>query len=177
MDDQLRSVERRALSGDPSAQEKLLHLQDRISPLLTSEELKSQINAHLHNFKQQAERSLHRYIKNFLSNHREVIESFSWTQYTPYWEDGSPTEFYYTPFLEYGTENVGFTDKYQHHYELGTPLSDKDKKSFDEAYKELEKIDSTLGSLEHILEIVFGDHVEVTATENGFTKCEFKHHH
>ena len=83
------------------------------------------------------------------------IETISWTQYTPYWNDGESCEF--SANVDYLTIN----GEEEYEYE------EKDK----EDSKILNQIKTILNDIpEEFLEELFGDHVEVTIRKDGTIK-------
>lgn len=94
-----------------------------------------------------------------------TIEAVKWTQYTPYFNDGDPCVFHVGETYARvdgveGDDDDGFTDSW----------------SLEGAPKEaIRVLGETLGSLEDVLEVVFGDHAEVIATRDELRVEEYDH--
>lgn len=114
-------------------------------------------------------------------------EAISWRQYTPYFNDGDPCYFsVHEMTLEM---NAGEdTEEDESEEEPEEPDEDEDDYSDGEydSYSlsrsdnpELKKMGEDFGELEGIpddvLEHVFGDHVRITATRDGFSVTEYSH--
>jgi len=90
-------------------------------------------------------------------------EAVRWTQYTPYFNDGDACVFGVNEFTykkvgdsEGGDYEDGFHDSYG-----------KDRPEF---------MKTKLGAIpSDVLEAVFGDHVQITATRDGFAVEEYEH--
>jgi hypothetical protein len=96
-----------------------------------------------------------------------AVESFGWTQYTPYWCDGEACEF--------GVNHNGIYINGQNE-----DMEDDDGKypEFTEELSKAEKaIDKFVASIdEEMLQEWFGDHVHVTIYRNGKAKTEEYEH-
>lgn len=96
------------------------------------------------------------------------LESLTWCQYTPYFNDGDSCTFGVHEFdkaVYAGEEIEGPTyEPYDHEPSL--------PKNVQTAVKALCK---NMQALEEVLLVVFNDHVEITATRNGFTVDEYSH--
>lgn len=92
------------------------------------------------------------------------FESVTWNQYTPYFNDGDVCTF--------GV----------HIYDAFVPVgkSGDDPVSSGELYKDdeeqAEAIESFLYGISEILELVFGDHVQVTVTQSGVEVSDYDDH-
>ncbi len=113
--------------------------------------------------KKQAEEFFNQGAKNLFSENPD-LESFSWHQYTPYFNDGDPCVF-----------SVHTDDVYVNGVnEYGDTLDGDEE---EEANKELlNKVSSFLQVFddEDLLHL-FGDHVSITATKEGIEKTEYNH--
>lgn len=128
--------------------------------------------------------------KEFFDKHPEV-DNVHWTQYTPYFNDGDPCyfsvhEFYLALGEVEEEESEGEEDEES---EESDEDEDEDDYDYDEEYDswglsqsdnpKLKQIGEDLGTLQEIpddvLEHVFGDHVRITATREGFDVDEYSH--
>lgn len=102
------------------------------------------------------------------------ITSVVWSQYTPYFNDGEPCVFgVHGPRFDLG-EDSDLTDLWEFSYRL------EDGKLPDWCTKEvvetLGKFAESLSQIPDELYLnMFGDHVEVTATRDGFQVDEYSH--
>lgn len=118
------------------------------------------------------------------------LTSFSWTQYTPYFNDGDECVFgvnHYSVALRYGQseeeaeeeENEGTFDSYSAKYadpsvELPSYLSQyKDKRWLFEAGGLTESL--IAGVDDDTMKALFGDHVRVTVTRQGVETEYYEH--
>lgn len=125
------------------------------------------------------------------------ITALKWTQYTPYFNDGDPCEFrvndvYYTNAPADELENVNDWGEYEGEDE-SVWVASNIKHTLSSKYYEEEAakilaaggvdedscnlIDKMISSseMEEIMEEMFGDHVQVTATREGFDITEHSH--
>lgn len=125
------------------------------------------------------------------------ITALKWTQYTPYFNDGDPCEFrvndvYYTNAPADELENVNAWGEYEGEDE-SVWVASNIKHTLSSKYYEEEAakilaaggvdedscnlIDKMISSseMEEIMEEMFGDHVQVTATREGFDITEHSH--
>lgn len=138
------------------------------------------------------------------------LRAVTWSQYTPYFNDGEPCEFSVREFNG-GTEDlepeeiaelpryfedgeygfVGDADSYKAHSAIGEYYQKYYKGSketkygypFDQArYELLQRVDAGLNELseklgdhDDLMEMAFGDHVQVVATRDGFTVKDISH--
>jgi hypothetical protein len=118
--------------------------------------------------------------KDFFESNPKIV-AFSWTQYTPYFNDGEPCYFGVGdiwPLTEKGLEDFKESGRgYAEEYSVGTYGEDKYKEGLDE--EELKTVDdfaSTIMSLPNeIFEDLFGDGVSVLATREGFEVEDYEH--
>ena len=127
--------------------------------------------------------------KDFFTKNSDVIESFAWNQYTPYFNDGDATVFsantdyikvndVYCDELEniqkikvtnWGTWNRE-TKKYDNRVEFENPNYD-------------ERLDNLVTEIKNFLQLFdddfylskYGDHTEITVTKNGVDVDEYDH--
>jgi hypothetical protein len=103
----------------------------------------------------------------------EQLEEFSWTQYTPYFNDGGTCHFSVNEALINGEEGATeWTIKYAR----------KNKESQEEitALEKLAEITSDVQELldsigEECLEEMFGDHAQITVTKDSVVVDSFEH--
>lgn len=105
-----------------------------------------------------------------------------WNQYTPYFNDGDVCEFRIgdarfkfaadpsAPVPEAPTEDEEeYDDDEEDDWEYSYSIKNKQLK------KACEQFSKTLNDLEEVLEITFGDHVEVFASKNKIHTKEYEH--
>lgn len=101
-----------------------------------------------------------------LFNDHSDLKAFSWSQYTPYFNDGEPCEF--------GSNHRYFAIAGQgNDLEDFGPYEERDWDISDSTYK---AVDSFLGQFnDDDMYNLFGDHVKVTVTKDGATVDEYDH--
>lgn len=128
-------------------------------------------------FKEKAQSLLKESFKDFWDNNPK-IEMVTWTQYTPYFNDGEPCEFSrgdIWALTKYGVEGWeeaggGYAEEYDCRYgEEKDPLSADEKKRVNDFDAVLNKIPDQI-----YLEM-FDDHQIVKATREGFEVEEYSH--
>lgn len=118
--------------------------------------------------------------KDFFADNPK-IEVFTWTQYTPHFNDGDPCYFRVGdiwPLTKQGKtdweeEGGGYAEEYS----VGTYADDKyNEELTEEERKTTQEFSRTINSLPNeIFEDLFGDGVCVTATREGFEVEEHDH--
>jgi restriction endonuclease S subunit len=104
------------------------------------------------------------------------IHSFSWTQYTPYFNDGEPCEFSVNHyFTVYGGDEYPLYEEISYY-----PNWIQRKLDRGEELTEEEKLGQTLGILIGSIDndtmlALFGDHARVTVTREGIDVEEYEH--
>lgn len=127
--------------------------------------------------KKDGEAAVKEAFKDFFTTHPRV-ESVTWTQYTPYFNDGDACHFgvgeFYVLLDSDKDEDNDEEDSYsfQDRWESYTLKSKKDPE-LKALGKDLEKLEDELP--EDVMEAVFGDHVKVVATTKGFKVTEYEH--
>lgn len=96
------------------------------------------------------------------------LESVSWTQYTPYFNDGSPCEFCVHELSEAIYDGA---EQEEPAYGEGRDYN----KLPVELVRSLKGLQGALQKLDDCMEVIFGDHVEVKATRAGFDVHEYSH--
>lgn len=112
------------------------------------------------------------------------LESVTWVQYTPYFNDGDPCYFgvwgfdpsIVKPEESEDSEDEDDEDLYDDDYTYGERLS----ALADSSDPELQKIAEAVRELtrdipDDVLENVFGDHCKIVATRDGFDVREYSH--
>lgn len=114
------------------------------------------------------------------------VESFTWAQYTPYFNDGD--ECIFAANSQYASVNVNDTQIYDQPYINDTILNmykliwDSDKKeritnpNYDtrfDVYYDIEALLTDIG--DDFLLRCFGDHVEITVSREGIETKEYQH--
>ena len=85
------------------------------------------------------------------------IESFSWTQYTPYFADGDECIFGVN-----SDPSINGKDEYEN-----------EKFGFPDAYKEIRQLINSID--EEMLKLMFGDHCEVVVTKEDVEIRDYDH--
>ena len=118
------------------------------------------------------EEALKEAFKTFFDTYPEV-KAVTWTQYTPYFNDGDACNFFVNDFEiddEYEDDEDCDEDEYEDD-------EDDDQEavgsSFTDAYKALSILQSSIP--DDVLLNVFGDHMGVTATRDGFNSYSIDH--
>ena len=100
-----------------------------------------------------------------------LLESFSWTQFTPYFNDGD------TCYFGVNTEpGLVYDGKKMNHYgelEDDIEIEDELEKKFNEISNEISKFIEAFD--ENDMEAMFGDHVEITVKKDTVEIEEYDH--
>jgi hypothetical protein len=119
--------------------------------------LRKQMDAARMQMKQIAEQCIKEGFQSIFDEYPHV-ESIWWTQYTQYWNDGEPCHFHVrTSSLEV----------------ICDENSSEDDPWFNDAYGKAEALLEAFD--EGDMEAVFGDHVQVNVTRDGFEVSEYDH--
>lgn len=107
---------------------------------------------------------------NFFKKHPEVL-GVRWEQYTPYFNDGDVCTFYIFPFTfrtkDTPEDGGDYEDGWEDWYVYNTNNDTATKAAVKKLERDIKEDDVFLA--------VFGDHVRVTATLNGFDVEEYMH--
>lgn len=119
--------------------------------------------------------------KNFFDSVPE-IKAFYWSQYTPYFNDGEECVFsvydvYFTNTTD--TDNIEWNEEYEGEEEnvfIYTGWNEQPDLS-KESKERCDQIRTLIGSseFEDVMRAMFGDHVKVIATAEGFDVQEYNH--
>jgi len=122
------------------------------------DELEALKKAYDEKLEKEGENAVKEVFKEFFDKHPSA-ESISWTQYTPYFNDGDPCYFSVNEMELNADEDYEDEEKNSEESQEDPTLTDD--------FWELQNIP------EEVLKSVFGDHVSVTATRDGFNvrKC------
>lgn len=154
--------------------------------------LKTQLAAAKREMKKTAKTTFKEQAAVVFTKNPEIV-SFSWAQYTPYWNDGDTCTF--SANTEYPTLTFKAKDgkvvKYDENMgeltEVGTAVMEDDvelaedqqldTEAYDKEYKKYSKavINFLQGFEEDDLETMFGDHVEITVTPKKVTVDDYEH--
>lgn len=150
------------------------------------DELKALKDAYDTKLKEEGEDALKEVFKELFDKHPR-LESVTWVQYTPYFNDGDPCYFSVHDFdasisepeeteeLD-EDEDEEDEDLYDDDYTYGERLSAIAESDDPELQKLAEAVSELNGEIpEDVLENVFGDHCKVTATRDGFDITEYEH--
>lgn len=138
---------------------------------------------------EEGEEAVKELFKEFFDKYPRA-ETVTWNQYTPYFNDGDPC------YFSVGEMTLELNEEEEDVKEDGGP-EDEDEEDDDEDYDDedeyehssyslnlsddpvLKQMGEDFGTLEGIpddvLEHVFGDHVKITATRDGFRVTEYSH--
>lgn len=109
-------------------------------------------------------------LKDFMETHPELV-AISWTQYTPYFNDGDTCEF--------GVNDVYFTNDpemlNEHVYDWDYHWGAKDDKYSESTLADLKELGKALCNADQELLALFGDHVRVIVTKDGIEVEEYIH--
>lgn len=109
----------------------------------------------------------------------KLIDSFSWTQYTPYFNDGETCEFHvYADYPEVNGENIDDVEWYD--WKIKFPKYeneiDKTKVNVEECNIVLEFIKAIESIPEEFMQGLFGDHAKVTIFRDGSVETDVYDH-
>ena len=111
--------------------------------------------------------------KEFLVANPE-ISVITWTQYTPYFNDGSSCTFSVGDFWAIPTGSSWEEGEYAEEYAISK--SNKDVKVSETTQKNWDEFETVLRSIpDDIYEDMFGDHVEITVTKDKIDVEEYEH--
>jgi hypothetical protein len=97
--------------------------------------------------------------KEFFTKYPE-LKSFSWTQYTPYFNDGEECTFSVNAY----SESIGING--ENGYNIEDPALQKIQEDISEFIKSFDEDD---------LKDMFGDHSEITVTKDGASTDSYDH--
>lgn len=156
-------------------------------------ELRSQVEAARQQMKVAAQTVVKEGANEVFKAYGDIVHSFGWAQYTPYFNDGDPCEFGVGELFIIAHEDLETMDEDEVYdmerewlWDGGSPAfshySDDSKvgeygspeKRYVEAKQAIEAIYSALSS-DDIAKDVFGDHVVVTFTPDGVNTEEYEH--
>lgn len=151
--------------------------------------------------KQTGQEAIKEYFNKFFEDNPD-IEALRWAQYTPYFNDGDPCTFSISePELKFrdgrkkpGYEDEDDEDEYEGRYSYGDskywygeyslyewdeetrhlPWNERTR-TYDPAYEPLKRVHRDMDLNEKVFEMIFGDHVQITATREGFEVDEYYH--
>jgi hypothetical protein len=123
--------------------------------------------------------------QEFFEAHPEA-KCIVWTQYTPYFNDGDACEFRVnelalklnkTPSEDTSAEDDDFEDNDDYESDIYDLKYGKKTLTVAEAklVADFTSLEKATGQLDEVFELVFGDHVKVRATRNGFDVTEYDH--
>lgn len=133
------------------------------------DELAAMKKAYDKKLKEEGEAAIKELFKEFFEKHPKA-QSITWTQYTPYWNDGDAC---YFRVNEMYLQLEGEED--EDYYNGWDPYGLKKEKDpeMKAMGKDFEEVESSLP--EDVMEHVFGDHVKIVATREGFKVHDYEH--
>ena len=150
----------------------------------TFEKFQAEVAEARKHFQEHGQKMFKKTFKQFFENN-PAVTAVKWTQYTPYFNDGDPCKFRvcdptFTNAPEDELDNVNAWGDYEGENEsvwaadsYGIKELNDDGFNVDDAKLLGEMICST--EMEDIMENLFGDHVQVTATREGFNVDDYEH--
>lgn len=163
------------------------------SPLDKLTSLRAEVEAARTQMKQAAQQLVDDGAKQIFAQFGDIVHSFGWTQYTPYFNDGDPCEFGMGELYIIAHEDLEQLDEDEVYdlerewiWEGGSPAfsryGDNSKvgkygspqEHYVEASQAIETIYNAL-SPDDLAKDVFGDHVQVTFTPDGTNVEEYEH--
>lgn len=117
-------------------------------------------------------------LRSFMIRYPEV-EFLRWEQYTPYFMDGDACIFSVNQLRfkpkgsgDDGDWGDGSYETYEAGKQINTFESKKETKAFE---RDLDLIEDTIQGMEEILQLCFGDHVQITVTKDNIEVDEYSH--
>lgn len=145
------------------------------------DELNDMMRLYKKRIEEEGEQALKDRFKDFFETHPD-IQAVLWTQYTPYFNDGDSCTFSVHDFrvlfkeedgeeIDEDGEEIDVEDEYD-----GGKSAWSLTRSADPVLKQLGQELGTLSNIpEDVLESIFGDHVQIKATREGFSVNEYSH--
>ena len=98
-----------------------------------------------------------------------TITGLRWKQYTPHWNDGETCYFgVHMDYMDVEIDNEWQEEEFYYDEILN--------KKYAKEYEAIKTFSKTLMKIpDEVFEDMFGDHVEITATKDGFTTGEYEH--
>lgn len=138
------------------------------------DELNDMMRLYKKRIEEEGEQALKDRFKDFFETHPN-IQAVCWNQYTPYFNDGDSCTFSVNEFRAFFKEEDGAEIDVEDEYDGGKSVWSLSR-SDDPALKLLSDELSTLSEIpDDVLESIFGDHVQVKATREGFTVDDYSH--
>lgn len=124
---------------------------------------------------EEGEEAVKELFKELFDKHPQLV-SVTWRQYTPYFNDGDPCYFRVGEF-ETNFDEDEYDDEDEDEEEA---VEEETTEEVVEESVDYDAINEAVGELEgllpeDVLEHVFGDHVTITATREGFDITEYDH--
>lgn len=162
-----------------------MSLEQKLSELQVKQKQVSKIKAEI---QKDSEELFDQYCKDIFQNNPK-LKSFSWSQYTPYFNDGSPCIFHAnTHYIKVNGESLDESNWYQKRNIINYGKWDNKTKSYvnrqevdnnsydEELSKVSDKIINFLSSFDNeFYANKFGDHCEIIVTEHGISIDELDH--
>jgi len=103
------------------------------------------------------------------------VEKISWTQATPYFNDGDPCVFSVHECCINGINSYGDGDYQEEDEEVEEAFAEKSKEEQDEHEKICNEFDKIIYENEQAAEIAFGDHSRIVVTRDNIEVDEYYH--
>jgi hypothetical protein len=139
------------------------------------DELKALKEAYDTKLSEEGEEAVKELFKELFDKHPQ-LESVTWRQYTPYFNDGDPCYFRVGEF-EANFDGEDYDEEEDEEEEV---VEEEAPEEVVEEPVDYDAINDAVYELadelpEEVLEHVFGDHVTITATRDGFDITEYEH--
>lgn len=113
-------------------------------------------------------------IKTLMLNYPKIV-AIKWKQYTPYFNDGDACVFT-VGYVQYKTEDMTDEDgDYGDGFDEWYDGKEQRKKLGDDLSTKLNKLQKNLQDNEKLLEVAFGNHVEIIITPKEVIVDEYEH--
>lgn len=141
---------------------------------------KLEMEAFAKEIRQKGEDLLKQGFKSFLDKY-PYVGSVSWTQYTIYFNDGDVCPFYINDFQLSirPQEGEGYSQNKDDEFEIDMYGSDQEDCEYvtQECFDDLTSLEEGCKEIEDTVKLIFGDHVQITATREGFEIESYEDHH
>lgn len=106
-----------------------------------------------------------------------TAEAIKWNQYTPYFNDGDECTFRLGDFTIkiFGVTEQKYGESFFDDYDFKPEYIKDSLKGHENVGTNLAKFEKLFKDQDDLLKMIFGDHVEVIATREGFDVEEFEH--
>ena len=133
------------------------------------------LNEQIAALRQEAADMIKPMLSEFIKSNPQV-KAVSWSQYTPYFNDGDPCTFSVNePYFFFEGDDPEESDGYDTWSMSRAEYAPPAESCSPETRQACSELASELGSLTDALETLFGDHVKVIVTAEGVSVDEYSH--